>query len=385
MIFILIILVLLAILAGASYYLSCRLYQGFVCFFPQMRSWPITVIVCTVVGLLVLGFVRGSLPFPQGVKHTLGLISGYCMGVILYLLVFTMLADLLLLIPRLMKLSLTAHRLFNGIVTLGVLVLTVITCVGGFINVHRLNHVSYEVRLQGKQNISDLKVVMFSDLHLGAIGSEKRLEKIVADINALKPDVICIPGDFFDTDFTSIQDPEAAIQTLLGLRSTYGTYACLGNHDGGQTHDQMVAFLEKANIRLLNDAYAVIDDRLVLVGRLDSSPIGGFGTRKRKALSEFFIRENPELPVIVMDHNPANIDEYTTEADLILCGHTHKGQVFPGNLITNLMYTVDYGSYQKDPSSPHVIVTSGVGYWGMPMRVGTSCEIVTIGFTADRG
>jgi hypothetical protein len=84
------------------------------------------------------------------------------------------------------------------------------------------------------------------------------------------------------------------------------------------------------------------------------------------------------MPVIVMEHNPAHIGEYGKEVDLILAGHTHKGQAFPGSLVTRAMYTVDYGYYQKDTDSPHVIVTSGAGTWGTPMRVGTNNEIVSI-------
>ena len=374
------IFLLLSLLGGACYYLALRLYQGFACFFPEMRFWPIVVIVGAVVVLLVLGFVRGWMPLPQGVKHMLGWAGGYGMGICMYLLLFTAAADLLLLAPKLMKLSFTVHPLFKGFVTLGVLLLTAATCIGGFVNARNIRHVSYDIHLQGKQDLSDLKVVMISDLHLGSVGSENRLEKIVDEINGLNPDVVCIAGDFFDTDFGSIRDPDRAVETLHKLRSTYGVYACLGNHDGGQTHDQMKAFLERANIRLLDDDYTVIDDRLVLVGRLDGSAIGGYADAKRKPLSEFFLREDLSLPVIVMDHNPSHIDEYTTEADLILSGHTHKGQVFPDNLITNGMYTVDYGYYQKDADSPHVIVSSGVGTWGMPIRVGSNCEIVTIHF-----
>ena len=371
---------LLSVLGGACYYLAVRLYQGLACFFPEMRFWPIVVIVGAVVVLLVLGFVRGWMPLPQGVKHMLGWAGGYGMGICMYLLLFTAAADLFLLAPKLMKLPFTAHPLFKGFVTLGVLLLTAATCIGGFVNARNIRHVSYDIHLQGKQDLSDLKVVMISDLHLGSVGSENRLEKIVDEINGLTPDVVCIAGDFFDTDFGSIRDPDRAVETLHKLRSTYGVYACLGNHDGGQTHNQMKAFLEQANIRLLDDASTVIDDRLVLVGRLDGSAIGGYADAKRKPLSEFFLREDLSLPVIVMDHNPSHIDEYTTEADLILSGHTHKGQVFPGNLITNGMYTVDYGYYQKDADSPHVIVSSGVGTWGMPIRVGSNCEIVTIHF-----
>lgn len=371
---------LLSVLGGACYYLAVRLYQGLACFFPEIRFWPIMVIVCSFVAVLVLGFVRGWMPLPKSVKHIFGLLSSYVMGICMYLLLFTLAADLLLFVPKLMKLSFTAHRLFQGFVTLGVLLLTAVTCIGGFVNAQTIRHTSYDIRLQGKQDISDLKVVMISDLHLGSIGSEGRLEEIVDEINGLTPDVVCIAGDFFDTDFTSIQNPDAALETLHKLQSTYGVYACLGNHDGGQTHNQMKAFLEQANIRLLDDASTVIDDRLVLVGRLDGSAIGGYADAKRKALSEFFVREDPSLPVIVLDHNPSHVDEYTTEADLILCGHTHKGQVFPGNLITNRMYTVDYGYYQKNADSPHVIVSSGIGTWGMPIRVGTHCEIVTVHF-----
>ena len=87
---------------------------------------------------------------------------------------------------------------------------------------------------------------------------------------------------------------------------------------------------------------------------------------------------DPALPVVVMDHNPAHIGEYGPDVDLILCGHTHKGQILPGSLITSRMYTVDYGYYRAGESSPQVIVSSGVGAWGMPMRVGTDCEIVKI-------
>lgn len=375
------ILIVLSVLAGTSYYLALRLYNGFAAFFPVLKFWPVLVIVGAFVVLLALSFGRALMPFSRELKQVLGTVGAYCMGIMLYLLLFTLAADILLLLPRILKLSFIAKPMLNGYVTLGVLLLTVITCAYGFANAKQVEHVSYEISLQDKTDISDMTVVMISDLHLGAVGSEERLEKIVEEINASKPDIVCIAGDFFDTDFTSIRDPKAALETLRGIRSTYGVYACLGNHDGGETHEQMLEFLEKANVCLLNDTYTVIDDRLVLIGRLDASAIGGYGDKKRVPLSDFFTREDSSMPVIVMDHNPMHIDEYGSEVDLILSGHTHKGQVFPANLITGAMYTVDYGYYQKDENTPQVIVSSGVGAWGMPMRVATNCEIVTITFS----
>ena len=376
-----VIFVLFSVLGGAGWYLARRTYRGFSALFPKVRFWPFLVGIVTLVLLLVLGFARSFLPFPAELKHIFGIIGSYCMGIILYFLLFTLVADVIFIVPRLLKLSFTAHRFFRGFVTVGVLTLTLITCVGGFINARRIDHVSYEVELDGGCDISDMNIVMISDLHLGAVGSEERLEKIVDEINSLKPDVVCIVGDFFDTDFSAVKDPDAAVETLLKLQPTYGTYACFGNHDGGESNGQMVGFLERANICLLRESYTVIDERLVLIGRLDGSPIGDYSEGKRGKLSEFFVRNDTEMPVIVMDHNPARIDEYTTEADLILCGHTHKGQVFPGGILTDLMYTVDYGYYRKDTQSPHVIVSSGIGWWGPPMRVGTNSEIVSVRFS----
>lgn len=371
-------IIIIAVLVGITYYLAHRMHQGLVCFFPELNFGPILILISILTLVLVLGFGRSMLPFSGELRHLLGVMNSYSMGIFLYLFLYTVLADLLMVVPRIMNFSFIQHPLTKGIMTICVLLLTCITCIFGFIQGTQLHHVSYEIQLENKNDISDMNIVLISDLHLGSIGSEEKLERIVNEINALKPDLICVAGDFFDTDFGSIRNPEKAIQTLKKLDATYGVYTSLGNHDAGQTYSQMVSFLAEADITLLKEDYTVIDHRLVLIGRLDGSPIGGFGEEKRQELSSFYTREDVSLPVIVLDHNPAHIDEYTTEADLILCGHTHKGQVFPGSLITNALYTVDYGYYQKDSTSPHVIVTSGVGYWGMPMRVGTDCEIVSI-------
>ena len=376
--FIFAVLVILSVFVGTSYYISNRVYHGIASFFPNVRFWPILTVFLILAVIMALGFGRSMMPLPEWLKQILGLVSACYMGIFVYLLLFTVAADLVMIVPRIMKLSFTNYQYFKGFVSAGVLVFTCVTCVYGFVNARQIDHVSYEIQLQDKVDVSDLNIVMISDLHLGAVGSEGRLQEIVDEINAQKPDLVCIAGDFFDTDYESIQNPNAAIETLKGIRSTFGTYACFGNHDAGETVSQMETFLEKAGIRLLKDEFVIIDERLVLVGRLDGSPIGSYGTQKRKELSEFLKNDNEKLPVVVLDHNPGKIHTYTNEADLILCGHTHKGQLFPASFVTNAMYTVDYGYYQKDSQSPHVIVTSGIGYWGMPMRVGTNSEIVSI-------
>lgn len=380
-VFIVAILIIVLVLSAASIYVAKGLYHGLNSFFPKVRFWQVMSGVSVITIFLVIGFLRSSLSFSDDVNYVLGFIGCYCMGIFAYLLLYTIIAEVIFIIPRLKKIKFTAYRYFNGIISIAVVVLTVITCVCGSVNTVKLDVVSYDIKLQSKTDIFDLNMVLISDLHLGAVGSESRLENIVKSINELNPDVICISGDIFDTNFGAIRDPETALETLKKLKSTYGVYACFGNHDGGNTHGKMVSFLEKAGINLLRENYAVIDNRMVIVGRLDGSPIGGYNSNERKDFSKIEIEEYLDLPIVVLDHNPKNIGEYTnTEADLILCGHTHKGQLFPANFVTDVIYDVDYGYYRKDDNSPQVIVTSGVGYWGMPIRVGTDCEIVNIHF-----
>lgn len=372
-------IVALSALGGTNYYVVRRLYQCINFVYPQMNSKIYIVIYILLTLVMVLGFARSLLPLPLVIKNSLGVISSYWLGIYVYLLLFFVLADVVLLLGSIFKvipdLSAAPVRFISG---LFVLLLTIATVSYGMYNANQIKHISYDISLKESNLASALKVVMISDLHLGAINSEKRLKNIVQEINNLQPDLVCIPGDIFDNDYHAIRHPEEAITLLKSITATYGVYASPGNHDAGKTVTEMWTLLEQTGIKLLNDEHVIIDEQLVLLGRVDPSPIGGFGDISRKNLTEVMTEVDERLPLIVMDHNPINIDKYGSEVDLILSGHTHRGQIFPAGLVTKLIYTVDYGYYQKDATSPHVIVTSGVGTWGMPMRVGTNCEIVSI-------
>lgn len=303
----------------------------------------------------------------------------YWMGIFIYLLLFFVLSDVVLIVCRLVKLfpnPLSANiRCYAGVI---VIAITFLTTFYGIYHAKQLNKVSYDVEFTERKLDGELNMVLISDLHLGALGSEVRAMKAVEHINKMNPDIVCIAGDIFDNDYHAIKNPDAVIGSLKKIKSKYGVYACLGNHDAGKTFGMFLDFLKKSNIKLLNDDSVVVDNRFTLVGRMDGTPIGGSGELGRTEVEDVLKDVDKSMPVVVMDHNPQNIEEYGNNVDLIVSGHTHKGQLFPANIITGLMYTVDYGHYQKDNESPHVIVTSGLGTWGMPMRVGTDCEIVNI-------
>ena len=375
--FIVIAIIMLLMLGLLTYYIANKLHGGIKAVLPKAPLWAVLVPLLLLTVCTLLGFMRIN-AFPTAVKGVLEVISAYWMGAFVYLLLFCILADIVALILKLFKLPFVKTALFKGISAALVLVLAITTVVCGICNARDIDHISYEIKVDSVTDVSDLNIALISDVHLGAVGSESRLAEIVDEINSLNPDLVLIAGDFFDTTYSAIKNPQKAIKTISRIEATFGTYACLGNHDAGETFNQMQNFLKQSNVNLLNDSYTVIDNRLILVGRLDAHSIGGYGDLKRKPFAEIGLKKDENLPVIVMDHNPQNIGEYNSDVDLIVCGHTHKGQIFPANIVTSLVYDVDHGYYRKNSQSPQVIVTSGVGYWGMPMRVGTNSEIVSI-------
>lgn len=239
--------------------------------------------------------------------------------------------------------------------------------------------------------MESLNVVLIADLHIGYSIGVNHITNMVNLINEQKPDIVCIAGDIYDNDFDAFDDPDALAEALSKIQSKYGTFACWGNHDvnqkilGGFTfdnepvieHDYRISdFLKKANINILEDESVLIDDKFYVVGRVDGE----------KPATENDIRKNPDellegldksKPIFVIYHEPDELSELAEAGtDLLLCGHTHDGQLFPGNILTGLMWENSCGYLQK--GNMHNIVTSGVGIWGPFMRVGTDSEICPI-------
>ena len=243
----------------------------------------------------------------------------------------------------------------------------------------------------GSGAAADLKIVLVSDLHLGYNIGLRQMEKMVAKINAEEADLVVIAGDIFDNEWEAVQEPARMAELLRGIRSTYGVYACYGNHDieepilAGFTFrqrapkassPQMDAFLSDAGIQLLRDEGVLIAGSFYLYGRADAQR-PGVGISERKSPQEITQDMDKTRPIIVIDHQPRELAALAAAGvDIDLCGHTHDGQMFPGNLIVRPFWENFYGYLQK--GSMHNIVTSGVGLFGPNMRVGTKAEICSI-------
>lgn len=244
----------------------------------------------------------------------------------------------------------------------------------GFVHARKITVKRYRVPLLKK----NFRLLLISDVHLGSVGSEERLPQLIGQINLEKPDLVCIAGDLIDNSFPAVRDPENAAKLFQKIESRCGIYACLGNHDAGKSAAEMQDFMKKAGITVLQEEYAILQD-VLLLGRLDSKPHGNYVNSVRRN-TEIVLSANPrrDLPLIVIDHNPSVIRQYDGRTSLLLCGHTHNGQIFPGNIVIKAINTCGYGYYRKDSQSPHVVVSSGAGTWGPPMRIGTDCEIAVI-------
>jgi len=365
--------IFISICIGGNFYIAKRLYQFFIQVFPHFN----VKIYIGVYIFIASSLLAGLLPLPLAISKMFNFIGAYWLGFFMYFILLFFAVDLIVLLGRVTNVihisMLNNIRLYSG---LAVVILTVGILSYGIYNANQIKITNYEIEFKNV-SLNNMKVVMISDLHLGDVHSERNLESMVKKINDLNPDIVCFVGDIFNDNFYMINNPEKAIALFKNINAVYGVYACLGNHDGGHTLNQMKNFLEESYIKLLNDDYIIIDERLALFGRLDASPIGGFGDLKRKDISDIILSVSENMPVIVIDHNPVHINEYGNEVDLILSGHTHSGQMFPVRFITKAMFVIDYGHHQKDTYN-HVIVTSGVSTWRPPMRIGTNNEIVSI-------
>ena len=359
----------LAVTIGLFANAGRKLYQWLGPLFPGMGSLAYGIVYGLAVTGILGAFVVSRIPnnhIPAPVFYA----DHYLLGFIVYMVMFVNLAGLLRILPSPLS--------FRAGIAAGTIPLFLSAALSVYGTVHGavIQIKPYEVQMGGKDaEKAPLRIALISDLHLGYVIGEHHLEKVIDAVNSTKPDIVCIAGDIFDGDAAVPADPEALKALFLKMDTVYGVYACLGNHDAGPSYGRMLEFLSEAGVHVLRDEAVVIDGRFVLAGRKDSFPIGGQGDKREKLTLP---AKAGELPVIVMDHQPGNIRDYGEETDLILCGHTHQGQMFPFNLITNAVFDVDYGYYRASDDSPQVIVTSGAGTWGPPQRVATDNEVAEI-------
>lgn len=216
-----------------------------------------------------------------------------------------------------------------------------------------------------------IRVALFSDLHMGPLVGNGRVRNLVKQVNALDPDLVLLVGDIVDEDVSRLAEERMA-EALSGLSPRIGSFAVTGNHEYYAGEEEAVSYLESAGIRVLRDEAVVVEDRLVIAGRKDRTA-SRFG-ESRLPLGEILRETRRDLPVLVLDHQPRNLEEAEAAGvDLQVSGHTHHGQILPFNLVTSRLYEISRGWGARGKT--RFLVSSGVGTWGPPMRTSAAPEI----------
>lgn len=240
----------------------------------------------------------------------------------------------------------------------------------------KFNNPSIEqLTLTTTKNLGDkeeLNIIFFSDLHLNSLTKEKQLQKYVDMINSQNYDLVLVGGDFTDGDHT-VWKERGFEKILQQIKAQYGTYVSFGNHEYYTGIEESRAFIKEAGFISLQDEYRYIgaDSSLVVVGRDDRT------NSKRESAGNLLKSIDKDKYIIVLDHQPAELQSVARAgADLLLCGHTHDGQIFPLTALIHLMWDVAYGHAKIEGTD--VYVSSGLALWGPKYRIGSQSEIVHI-------
>ena len=253
----------------------------------------------------------------------------------------------------------------------------VILCTGYYL----CNHVwMTQYDLVSEKEGADVKVAVFSDSHVGTTFDGEGLSVHLKEIEKQSPDLLLIPGDFVD-DWSNKKDMLAACKALGETNFPYGVWYAFGNHDEGHfgsrdfTADELREALTVNGVHIMEDDYALIDNRFYVVGRKDSSQ------RPRKTMPELLEGVDRSKYIIVMDHQP---NDYANEAgygDLVVSGHTHGGQLIPIGIIGKLIGAFDRAYGRENRDGTDFIVTSGISDWAILFKTGTKSEYVIINVT----
>ncbi len=220
--------------------------------------------------------------------------------------------------------------------------------------------------------LDGFRIVQISDLHIGPLLGRRFAERVVAQVNAMEPDLVAITGDLVDG---SVRRLAADVEPFASLEARHGVFFVTGNHDHYSDADAWADHVAGLGLRVLRNERVCIREGGVafdLIGVDDHRGdwIGGGGEDLPKALQG----RDPERPSVLLAHDPSTFKRASALAvDLQISGHTHGGQIWPFGALVRLAIPFVAGRYHRNGAE--LYVSRGTGFWGPPMRLFAPAEI----------
>lgn len=277
------------------------------------------------------------------------------------------------------------ERYYAGVLAIGI---TFVYLACGWYLAHHVWRTEYV--LDTEKPVGSLRIVQFADSHVGSTFDGEGFLELVRDMQAEHPDIVVVTGDYVDDDTTK-EDMAAACAALGTLETTYGVYYVFGNHDRGYygpdyrgySGSDLIAELEKNHVIVLQDEVVSLGEDFYLIGRRDRSEeqMG----RDRASMEELTANLDPEKYSIVLDHQPHDFDaQEEAGVDLVLCGHTHGGQLFPFHRMGQWTGIDDKSYGLETRGNTSFIVTSGISDWAIKFKTGCKSEYVVVDIQGKR-
>ena len=362
--------IVLTIYGSVNYYLFVRGLQAFSLNLVSKRSF--IVIFWTIVSMFILGNIlerTATSAFSEWIYR----IGSFWLAYMLYLVLAVVFIDIVRLFDHFFHFLPPFSPILKFSLGVVVFVLASLVVIGGHINALCINVKEIPLTIHKKvSGPAEMKILMASDIHLGALIGERREKKLLDIVREQKPDLVLLCGDLVDGEIAPVLRKNLG-RHIQEIKTPYGVYAISGNHEYIGGINKTLPYLESIHIRVLLDETISLPNGIQLVGRNDYS--SGSGVYARKSLAELLKGLDPAKPVMVMNHQPFHLEEASDlGVDLHLSGHTHNGQLWPLNYITEAMFELSWGYLKK--GNTNFYVSSGYGTWGPPVRTGNRPEVV---------
>lgn len=347
-----------------AFLLSMVAYEGWHLWKIVPGGWPVKGIVTGLFVLWFCVFIAGlafTESFSVRTATVLSEIGMPWMIAFVYLLLFFLLADLAVLCRLLPK-----AWLVNSVVGVfsAVGLIAFLTLAG---NIHYRHQFQEELTIQTDKTLErPMTIVFASDLHLGYQNHRAELARWIDLINAEQPDLVLLGGDVVDRSLRPVLEGDYAAEFK---RLEAPVYAIFGNHEYYGDLVKAQQFYTDAGITLLRDESADVLS-LRLIGRDDRT------NPARKPLSSLVGEAGPAF-TILLDHQPFHLEEAEAAGiDFQCSGHTHRGQLWPANWVTDALYEKSWGPHTR--SHTRYYITSGLGIWGPKVRLGSRSEYLVL-------